>query len=304
MTLAEPINSPSRAEGRDKRLFDGDLEVFAKSFEREVFRFKHRLAGNPLFGIKRLARLIKAQQPHDLYYDSGDIKVDQRWDQTPPSGLSVEEMIERIEHAGAWIIIKRAETDPEYREILEDSLSELRELTAYDEDHVKVRNAIIFVSSPNRIATYHIDRECNFILQIQGSKQISVFDRNDREVLSEEEIEQFWTVDNNAAVYKPYLEDHARVFDLAPGSGIHVPVNSPHWVRNGNEVSVTLSINFQFLDRLRADLYRANYHLRRSGLHPSPPGRSRVRDFLKLQTYHGLRAASALIAKVAPKSRP
>src|SRR5271166_3591096 len=111
MTVPEPINSPP-AGVRGQRIFDGDSELFAKNFEREVFGFTHRLEGNPLFEIERLARLIKAQQPHDLYYDAGDIKIEQRWDQTPPSVLSVEEMIARIEHAGAWIIIRRAETDP------------------------------------------------------------------------------------------------------------------------------------------------------------------------------------------------
>jgi hypothetical protein len=146
---------------------------------------------------------------------------------------------------------------------------------------MRVQNSIVFLSSPGRITTYHIDRECNFILQIQGRKTVYVFDQNDREVLPEEEIERFWAIDNNAAIYKPRYKDRAKVFELEPGDGIHVPVNAPHWVRNGDNISITLSVNFQFDDSYRADIYRANYLLRKLGVRPSPPGRYVVRDKMK-----------------------
>jgi hypothetical protein len=149
------------------------------------------------------------------------------------------------------------------------------------------------MNSPNRVSSYHIDRECNCLLQIRGSKTVHVFDRDDREVLSETEIERFWTVDNNAAVYKPHLEDRARVFELTPGSAVHIPVNAPHWVRNGPEVSVSLSINFHYKDALLADVYRANYWLRRMGLRPAEPRSSAERDALKSTLYGSARMLSA-----------
>src|SRR5438270_332982 len=84
--------------------------------------------------------------------------------------------------------------------------------------------SIIFITSPLRVSSYHIDRECNFLLQIRGAKTIHVFDQNDREVLSEQELESFWTVDNNAAVYKPQLQNRANSYLLQPGCGVHIPV--------------------------------------------------------------------------------
>jgi hypothetical protein len=139
----------------------------------------------------------------------------------------------------------------------------------------------LFITSPKRITTYHIDRECSLLLQIQGDKQISIFDRNDREVLSEEEIERFWAVDHNAPRYKPELQHHATVYELRPGNGVHIPVNAPHWVQNGNSISISLNVNFQYRDTVRANLYRLNFVLRKMGVRPSPPGISPIKDRVK-----------------------
>ena len=46
---------------------------------------------------------------------------------------------------------------------------------------MRMEDALIFVTSPRRVTPYHIDRECNFLLQIRGEKNLYVFDRNDQE---------------------------------------------------------------------------------------------------------------------------
>jgi hypothetical protein len=281
------------------RVFECDTIEFRELFDRRSFEFSHYLSGHPLFEIPRLIELSKKlSETGGVYYDAGDIDVGQRWVDCPSGSLSVDETIRRIRDAGAWIILRRAEEDPEYRVILNDCMSEIRGLLGRDlSTEMKVQNAIIFITSPNRISTYHIDRECNWILQIHGEKDISIFDKNDREVLPEEEIERFWTVDNNAAIYKNQYQNRATVYRLAPGRAVHVPVNAPHWVKNDNNISVTLSVNFQFRDSFRADLYRTNYYLRKMGLSPTPPGNSPLRDHLKRTAYSGARSLRRMIRK-------
>jgi hypothetical protein len=151
----------------------------------------------------------------------------------------------------------------------------------------KIRNKemILFLTSPNRISNYHIDRECSYLMQISGSKTIYTFDGGDRSILSEEELERFWTVDNNAAKYSESFQHKARAFHLTPGTGIHIPVNFPHWVKNDDNVSVSVNINVQFPDSMRANIYRANYHLRRMGFRPAPPFVSPAKDRLKAAAY-------------------
>jgi hypothetical protein len=265
-------------------ILECDENEFREQFNRRSFEFAHHLSGHRLFQTSRLIELAKRLDPRgSVYYDAGQIRVDQRWDQTPAGTWPVDETIRRIRDAGAWIILRRAEQDPEYGALLNECMAEIQRLLGRDlKKEMKVQDAIIFITSPRRVTAYHIDRECNFILQIQGEKDISVFDQNDREVLPEQEIERFWMVDNNSAVYKEQYQKRAKVYHMAPGKAIHVPVNAPHWVRNGDDISVTLSVNFQFRENFPAHVYRANYLLRRMGVSPTPPGKSKARDALKM----------------------
>jgi hypothetical protein len=267
-------------------------DQFARDFDREPFAFDHALAGHPLFAPEHLLELAKemAHDKRDVYYDAGDVRVDQRWDQTPVCDLPIDALLERIKTAGAWIVLRKADKRPEFAAILDACIDQVETLSGLDlRRMMKVRNAIIFINSPHRISTYHIDRECNCLLQIRGSKTLHIFDRNDREVLPEEEIEKFWAIDNNSAVYKPHLQDRARVFELTPGRGVHIPVNAPHWVQNGPEVSVSLSINFHYHDALLADVYRANYWLRKLGVRPAAPRKSPLLDAVKSGVYRSMR---------------
>jgi hypothetical protein len=268
----------------DSKLIEGN-EEFRTKFDKYSFAFRHKLARHPVFELGRLMELAQETQsarPMDLYYDAGTIDVNQRWDSTPRPEFSARDAIQRIEHCGAWIVLKRADKNEEYAAVLKECMEELQEYTGLNLARVmKVQEVILFITSPKRITTYHIDRECSLLLQIQGDKHISIFDRNDREVLSEEEIERFWSVDHNAPRYKPELQHHATVYELRPGNGVHIPVNAPHWVQNGENISVSLNVNFQYRDTMRANLYRLNFILRKMGLRPSPPGVSPAKDTIK-----------------------
>ena len=194
-----------------KNIFQCNPVQFREQFNRCSFEFGHHLSGHHLFQIPRLIELSKhLANTGSVYYDAGEIEVGQRWDQSPPGSHSVEETIRRIQDAGAWIILRRAEQDPEYRVVLEECMAEVQKLLGKDlKKEMLVQDAIVFITSPRRVTAYHIDRECNFILQLQGDKDISVFNGNYCEVLPEEEIERFWTIDNNAAVYKECYQNRA-----------------------------------------------------------------------------------------------
>jgi hypothetical protein len=283
-------------------MIEGAACLFQENFNRASFQFSHSLAGHPLFELPRLLDLAKRQADGDVYYDAGDIPVDLRWDQTPRTELSVDQLIERIENAGAWILIRRAQIDPRYDALLKEVLAEVQKrIGAAFPKKIKTSNARVFITSPNRISTYHIDRECNYLLQIRGDKVISVFDRFDREVLPEEEIERFWSVDHNAPTYKKQYQDRAQVYELRPGTGVHLPVNAPHWVQNGNNISVTLAVTFEFPDSNLANIYRLNYFLRKAGVRPLPPGSSKVRDTLKSWTMGGAISARNAFRRIFGK---
>ena len=286
---------------------DGDR--LSSGFDREHFEITHSLAEHPLLQIPELMELAdrtKKTRPGGIYYDAGkDIRVDQRWDQMPAKQFSVVETMERIETCGAWLLFKDVQNDPKYKIFLGKGWEAIKsKIDRNLQSRILREDSLIFVTSPKRVATYHIDRECSFLLQIRGTKTIHIFDRADREVLPEEEIERFWTVDNNAPIYKPQFQARATSYKLRPGNGVHIPVNCPHWVENDDNVSVSLNVNVQFKDTLRANTYRANHALRRLGLTPRPPGQSPSVDYLKSHSMVAVVAAKAALHKLASLKKP
>jgi hypothetical protein len=281
-------------------LFDSGSESFRKDFDSLPFEFYHRFTDtHPLFQLPRLRRLIENPATRaGIYFDAGNIRVDQRWDSVPERKLTMEETFDSIGNAGAWMIFRRVNLDPDYNEILEDCMREVKALSGRQiEEDKKSQEAMIFVTSPNRVTSYHIDRECNFLMQVSGRKTINIFERDDREVTPDHELETFWSKDNNAGVYKPQYQHRAHVFMLEPGKGVHIPVNSPHWLQNEDNVSITLSVSYQYRDSDRKYVYQANYYLRKLGLNPTPPGKSAFLDHSKRLAVGAGLGAKKLLAR-------
>lgn len=275
--------SDTQSSSKDRPL-SIDPGRFAANFNKRHFEIQHRLAGHPLFEIPRLlqlAREMAADRPADIYYDAGVTNIGSRWG-TSPGEFPVDQTIERLETAGAWIDLKAAERSAPYAQVLNDCISNLLEVSGRElERKMRRKEMAIFLTSPKRLSTYHMDSECNFLLQLRGEKDISIFPKDDREILPEEEIERFWAADTNAAIYKPHLQHRAHVIRLKPGNGVHIPVNAPHWVQNDDNISVTVAILYHSWHQEYLDLYAANYCLRKMRVSPKPPFQSRWRDSIK-----------------------
>ena len=265
-------------------------DIFTRNLNRLPYEFTHSLAGNPLFELPRLVELAEhvatRNNPHlpggDVYFNEGLIEAGEKPLRPDEPRTAAVDLIREIETRQAWIILKHVEREAGYREVLENCIRNILELSGRDLlRKIKWFEAILFITSPNRVTEYHLDREVSWILQIQGDKEIHLFDRADKDIVPDEELEKYWTADNRAACYKPQYESRAMVYHMSPGTGVHIPINTPHWLRNKNNVSVTLNVNFQFHDQYWANLYKANYYLRRAGITPNSPGAHPVADRLK-----------------------
>jgi hypothetical protein len=275
VTVKTPTSTPS---------LWADEDLFRKDLDRAPFLLEHCWSTHALFEMPRLfqlAQLVK-RNSNNVVYDAGEIRVEDRWNQRPEKRHTLEEAIERIDCAGAWIILKHTELDRDYKAMMHQIMGDISRLAGRDLlKTTKNLEAQIMLTSPGRITPYHFDNECNILLQIKGEKNIFIFDQNDREVLTEKELERFWIGDWNAGEYKMRCQDRARSFRLAPGKAVHIPVNAPHWVKNDANVSVSLSINFEWRDELVPNVHRANFFLRKFGIKPRPPGQSRFIDSMK-----------------------
>jgi len=223
--------------------------------------------------------------------------------QIPGTGLSLEESFDRLETSDTRIMLKAIELEPEYKELLHSCLAEIEALGHPSTRNVYSREGYVFISAPNMVTPYHMDPEINFLLQIRGRKTFHVLPGDDRSILSEPDIELFYTGLHDSLTFKEEAKTRAVPFDMAPGDGVHIPVNHPHWVTTGNEVTISFALTLQTAGtHRRGAIYAINHHLRQRGLRPVPFGRSAVRDFLKFQGYRLCRCLSNLIpgSKRAP----
>ena len=74
----------------------------------------------------------------------------------------------------------------------------------------------------------------------------------------------------------PYQESRlpdAVAYELRAGQGAHIPVFAPHWVRNHDNISVALSVNYELRSGLHEKrVYQMNRMLRKLGFAPAAPG--------------------------------
>jgi hypothetical protein len=267
-----------------------DEHEFQRSFGKRPFLVRHELSEDPLFEIERLLQLARDLPEDRVEYNSGELGVHTEPDRTPHTGLTAEETIRQIGECKSWLVLKNVEHDPAYRELLYRCLDQVQAMGHPDARRIIQREGFIFVSSPGATTPYHIDPEWNFLLQVRGSKHINVFPSDDREILTDESLERFYSGAHRNLPFRDEFQSKAQAFELQPGDGVHVPVTAPHWVRNGPAVSVSFSITFQTLASARRGMsYRVNDFMRQSGLHPVAVGQSGWRDELKYQSYRAFR---------------
>jgi len=284
-------------------LLDMEPLRFEAGFDRRPFRIRHGLAGHPLFALPRLVELSRTLPEELVEYNAGDLPVTLDPDRTPRTGLSIQETIRRIDDCRSWMVLKNVERDPEYRALLDGCLDEVRELAEPRSPGMRGRVGFIFITSPSSVTPCHLDPECNFLLQMRGTKAIHVFDGTDRELLPERELERFFTGGHRNVALAGRHEARGLAFELSPGDGVHVPWAFPHYVRNGPEVSISFSVTFQTPStERRAIAFKVNSHLRRLGLSPRPVGRSAWRDAAKARAFHAARGVAHLLRAARPRA--
>jgi hypothetical protein len=87
---------------------------------------------------------------------------------------------------------------------------------------------------------------------------------------------------------------------------VHFPSTAPHWVENGDEVSISININFDLVSihqRMKR-IYSVNRLMRRAGMKPAPPGTSPLRDALKERASFGTDILLAMLHKQPMRPDP
>lgn len=259
---------------------------FKSNFNLQSFKFNHTLHQSGLFEIPRIVELAGRMIEKNgnfcaLNFKQGSIGT--KFGDMPQSER-LPETVSRLNENGTWIKLTRAQDyDPEYAEVLNALTAELEVLSDFPiREEMTWRTMTLLLASPNISTPFHIDHETNFLFQLQGSKDVCLFPATDRELVPDQEIEGYYSGNFEAAHYRRELQDRGTVYRIAPGEVVHHPSLAPHWVRNGDNISVSISVSYclKSLEK-RARVYQANYFLRKMGFRPLSPGLSPLRDSLK-----------------------
>lgn len=267
--------------------------AFAAAYPNEPQLVTHGLCSHPLLGLDALAELAQALPTDSIEYNPGNLPIGIAPEDVPNPQLGVVDTIRRIGEAGSWVALKRIEQVGAYAALLNDTLGELREIVAPRTGPMLQLEGFIFISSPGSVTPFHFDPEHNILLQIQGSKVMTLFPVEDEDLLSAQAHEAFHLGQHHRNLpWRDAFAAKGTAFELTPGNALHVPVKRPHWVQNGPEPSVSLSVTWRSeWSYAEADARAFNAVLRKVGITPRSPGLYPHQNRAKALAYRAIRRA-------------
>ena len=270
-----------------ERLLEIEGDRLTSNFAENPFEVRHRLTEHDLLTVESLAVLADALPAESIEQNRGDVSAIVADGRAEAVDSTPGEIARGIETNGAWMVLKNIEQVPAYHSLLDELLDEVAPLVAGREGGMNLREGFAFLSAPNSTTPAHTDPEHNFLLQIRGTKHMNIGRFRDPAV-EQKQVEKMLTVHRNM----DRLPEDPTDYHLHPGQGVYVPPNAPHWVENGPDPSVSLSITFRTPVTERAhNVHGVNLRLRKLGINPRPPGQHLATDRVKVAA---LKAAGSL----------
>lgn len=230
-------------------------------FGEGVCRARHELHRDPLFRDAGLIALLdRYPREHIGVFTMGD--TPDSWQRGRLGDISGARLLEAVKSGRIWLNLRGAsDHDAEIAQIRDnlfrETKSRVRRFFPFRKD------VGLLISSPRARVFYHLDIPRVMLLHLRGRKRFYVYPRevgfiepadleNVARGITEEEIP-----------YSDALDAGAAVFDLVPGDMVHWPQNAPHRIDNGNDLNVSLSVEFMTpMALLRANALYANGWLR------------------------------------------
>ena len=231
-------------------------EQHGDAFDSHKFNaIKHNYHHHPLFSLSSLESLAEYLLPlQKCRFAKEALQLDSAFyhEGKSPDNQSIAQVFAQMDQPGSWLALYDVQHHPAYAELLEGIVQSLSPLFSAQQGKLYEVAGFVFLSSAPAFTPFHIDRENNFWLQLHGQKKLSVFDHQDRSVVSQQAVEDF-------IVYRS-LDDvkldgsnraKAVSFDVAPGQGVYFPSTTPHmtetndsWVTQDNGISVSIGVVF------------------------------------------------------------
>lgn len=283
------------------KVLDFDGGRLRAVFNREPHLFRHRIENNDLFHLDRLGaaaeELYRRNGKANVYAMDSARRVDQLFNTNVAGDVDLAAFVRNIGQSQSWVVLKSLELIPGFdalfRDIIADFAADLKEFCPkYAHD----LRGYLFISSPGTLTPYHIDGEWSLLAQVKGRKFYRIYDVCDPNVISNDEIEEFYHGNFDAARHAPGKDATARDFVLEPGLALSQPRHAPHVVRVDPDHGYSMTLGLSLLTNEWATekaAHQANRVLRNAGLRPHAVGLDRRLDLVKSLGYRAVHKVTA-----------
>jgi Cupin superfamily protein len=202
----------------------------------------------------------------------------------PPRGVLERpgDVIRDLHNANAWLTLLNVDEDPGMAELMNTRLDQLESgmIARWGKrGQMRKRVAFVFVSSPNSVTPVHFDIEHSLLMQVSGSKTVSI-GRFESDAARRHEFDRYWDGSHGRIESLPPEE---TAYTMTPGRGVYIPPGTPHWVHNGPDTSLSVTLTYFTAATVRESrIEDFNAHLRRRHMKPREPGRSAAVDTAKV----------------------
>ena len=262
------------AAGQAAGIFtDPAKEAFAANYPEVAHKLQHQFHEHPLLTLESLAQLAERLGPKFIECNDGDLPVGV---ETQPKQLADEaaDRIRNIEGSNSWVGLREVDRDPAYKALLEEMIAEIRPVIEATTGEVLTIQGFIFVTSPGGVTPFHFDPEHNILFQVRGSKVFTQFPAGDPFYASDLHHERYHAGGPAELPFRDNMRPGGTEWSLGPGEALYVPVMAPHFVTNGKEVSVSLSVTWRSeWSYAEADARSFNHVMRRLGFNLDAPPR-------------------------------
>ncbi len=228
---------------------------------------------HPLLEFDRPAQLAEALLKNSVEYNLADLPIAVDGKPNRPD-MSIGEMIRQIGTAGSWCVLQNIEQDPEYAQLLNDLLDDVVPQVEGKTGKMMFRVGFIFVTSPGGRDALPLRPRAQYPAAGARHQVMTQFPVTETAYAADETHEGYHHRRTREVPWNERLETDGTEFPLTPGEGLFVPVMAPHFVKNGPEPSISLSITWRSeWSYEEADARAFNSLLRRAGFKPKAPGR-------------------------------
>ncbi len=139
----------------------------------------------------------------------------------PPRGALARpgDVIRDMRNANAWLTLLNVEEDPAMAELMDTMLGQLEPGMIAKQGKMRNRVAFVFVSSPNSVTPVHYDIEHSLLMQVRGTKVVSV-GRFESDALRRHEFDRYWNGSHGRIETQP---PEVASYTLTRARGVHTP---------------------------------------------------------------------------------